>query len=155
MKTFLKFIALVVLLNLIRYGVGGPIEAMTIMEPMHAVMPQYPDVFDNDFDTADFLVSIFYNFMLWLTATWVFHIAHPCVAGGFVTKSLKLFGLMCLFFISLAAVYMNHFTPAVKPFYLWSMVDALIVFGIVGLCNGVIYPKLFAKEIGELPAGGA
>ena len=43
---------------------------------------------------------------------------------------------------------MNHYTDAVKPFYVFSMIDALIVFSIVALANGLIYPKLFKKEIG-------
>ena len=42
MRSFAKFILLVVLLNLIRYLVGGPVEAMTIMERMHEVIPKYP-----------------------------------------------------------------------------------------------------------------
>ena len=147
MHTFLKFILLVIALNAVRYLVGGPIEAVTIMEPMHEVIPKFPDVFDNDFDAMDFTISVFYNFMLWLTATWVFHIAHPVVQGNFIGKSFKLFGLMCLFFVSLAAVYMNHYTSVVKKFYLFSMLDALIVFSIVALANGLIYPRLFRKEI--------
>ena len=148
MKSFAKFILLVVLLNLIRYLVGGPVEAITITEGMHKVIPMYPEVFDNDFGTTDFMISLFYNFMLWLTATWVFHIAHSNVTGNFIVKSFKIFGLMCLFFVSLAAVYMNHYTDAVKPFYFYSMIDALIVFPIVALANGLIYPRLFKKEIG-------
>ena len=67
-------------------------------------------------------------------------------------KSFKIFGLMCLFFVSVAAVYMNHYTDAVKPFYFFSMIDALIVFLMVALANGLIYPRLFKKEIG-LSAG--
>lgn len=148
MRSFAKFILLVVLLNLIRYLVGGPLEAITIVERMHEVIPKYPDVFNNDFDTTDFMISLFYNFMFWLTATWVFHIAHPRVTGSFIVKSFKIFGLMCLFFVSVAAVYMNHYTDAVKPFYFYSMIDALIVFPIVALANGLIYPRLFKKEIG-------
>ena len=148
MRSFAKFILLVVLLNLIRYLVGGPVEAMFIIERMHEVIPKYPDVFNNDFDTTDFMISLFYNFMFWLAATWVFHIAHPRVTGNFIAKSFKIFGLMCLFFVSVSAVYMNHYTDAVKPFYLYSMIDALIVFPIVALANGLIYPRLFKKEIG-------
>ena len=146
MKTFFKFILLVVVLNIVRYFVGGPIEGVTIMEPMHEVMPLYPDTFDNDFSTTDFALSFFYNFMMWFTATWVFHIAHPAVSGNMIMKSLKLFGLMCLFFISLAAIYMNHYADPIKKFYLFSMLDAIILFTVVALANGLIYPKLLAKN---------
>ena len=147
MKPLLKFLLLVLILNIIRYLLGGPIEAVTIMEPMHEVMPKYPEVFDTDFTGTDFAISFFYNFMMWLTATWVFHVAHPAVSGNFIVKSLKIFGLMCLFFISLAAVYMNHYTAPIKQFYLFSMIDAIIVFSIVALGNGLIYPRLFKQEI--------
>lgn len=144
--TFLKFLLLVVILNVVRYLVGGPIESVTIMEPMHDVMPKYPDTFDTDFTGTDFAISLFYNFMLWLTATWVFHIAHPALKGNFISKSFKIFGLMCLFFISLAAVYMNHYADPIKRFYLFSMLDAIIIFSVVALANGLIYPRLFKRE---------
>jgi hypothetical protein len=143
MNTVLRLVALTVALNLIRYLVGGPIEAVTIMEPMHRVMPMYPDVFNNDFSSADFAVSLGYNFMMWLTAGWVFHLLHPRLRGGFVIRSFASYGLMCLFFVSLAAIYMNHYTAAVKPFYIWSMVDAVIVFSVVALANGWLYPIFF------------
>lgn len=147
MKTVLKFLLLVVILNVVRYLVGGPIEAITIMEPMHEVMPKYPQAFDTEFTNTDFAISFFYNFMLWLTAAWVFHIAHPALKGNFISKSFKIFGLMCLFFISLAAVYMNHYSDPIKKFYLFSMLDAIIVFSIVALANGLIYPRLFKSGI--------
>lgn len=144
---FAKFIFLVFLLNVIRYVIGGPIEAVVLMEPMHAVMPQYPEVFDTDFSNADFAVSLFYNFMMWLTATWVFYLAHPSLKGGFIVKSLKVFGLMGLFFISLAAVYMNHYTADIKTFYLYSMLDAAILFPLVGMANGLLFPRIFRSEL--------
>jgi len=137
---------LVVLLNIIRYVIGGPIEGLVLMEPMHAVMPQYPEVFDTEFSNADFIVSLFYNFMLWLTAAWMFYIAHPSFSGSMVVKSLKVFGLMGLFFISLAAVYMNHYTADIKTFYLYSMLDAVILFPLVGLANGLLYPRIIGQK---------
>lgn len=145
MWQMIKLILLVVVLNVIRYLVGGPIEAVTIMEPMHAVMPKFPAVFNNEFTTNDFLISFFYNFMLWMTAGLIFHLTYRSFKGNMISKSLQVYGLLCLFFISLAAVYMNHYTEAVQPFYRYSMLDALIVFSIVGLANGLLYP-LFFKE---------
>ena len=65
MITALKLIALVVLLNVVRYLVGGFIEGFTIMEPMHRVMPLYPDTFDNDFTGRDFAFSFLYNYLMW------------------------------------------------------------------------------------------
>ncbi|MEQ8524794.1 hypothetical protein [Gracilimonas sp.] len=149
MKTFLKFLGLVFILNIVRYLIGGPIEAIVLMEPMHAVLPQYPQVFDTDFSTTDFTISLFYNFMMWLTATWVFYISHPQLKGNYIIKSLKVFALMGLFFISLAAVYMNHYTADVKVFYLYSMLDAVILFPLVGVANGFLFPRIFKKELSE------
>lgn len=145
MNRLLRLLALTVVLNLVRYFVGGPIEGITIMEPMHRVMPLYPEVFDNDFTSTDFAISLGYNFMLWFSAAAVFHLMHPALKGGMLLKSLKSYGLMCLFFVSLAAVYMNHYVDAVKPFYFWSMVDALIVFTVVALANALLYPLFLGK----------
>ena len=146
MNTAFKLIILVMLLNVVRYIVGMPIESLTIMEPMHRVMPRYPDVFDTEFTTIDFAISLFYNFMMWFTATLVFHLLHPVLRGPIWVKSLKSYMLMALFFCSLAAIYMNHYSDAFKPFYLWSMVDALILFPLVGLANGILYPLFFQKR---------
>lgn len=150
MKVIGKFLLLVFLLNIIRYLIGGPLESLLIVEPMHSVMPKFPAVFDTDFNNTDFAVSLFYNFMLWLSATWVFYIAHPVIKGHYIVRSLKVFGIMALFFISLAAVYMNHFSDEVKPFFLYSMLDAVMLFAIVGLGNGILFPKIFRGKLAYL-----
>jgi hypothetical protein len=149
-KTALKLILLVVMLNLIRHLVGGPIEAFTIMEPMHRVMPEYPTCFNNQFTGWDWASSFFYNFMLWFSITWIFHIAHPALSGSWVVRSLKVFGLGCLFFISLAAVYMNHYVPDIRTFYQYSMLDALILFPLLGVANGLLYPWIFGRGSSKL-----
>jgi hypothetical protein len=142
----IRLLALTVVLNVIRYVVGGPIEAVTIAEPMHAVMPEYPQVFDVAFTSRDIAVSLGYNFAMWLTAGVVFHLLHPVLRGHMVLRSLQSYGLMALFFCSVAAVYMNHYQDPIKPFYLWSMVDAVIVFTLVGLANGLLYPLFFRRR---------
>ena len=142
----MRFLAFVIVLNVIRYVVGGPIEMWTVAEPMHRVMPQYPEVFDADFTTKDFIISMGYNFMLWFSAALVFHLMHPVLSGGMIVKSLKSYAIMWLFFASLAAVYMNHYTDAVKPFYLYSILDAVIAFTIVALANGLLYPVFFKPK---------
>ena len=143
MKTIAKLVLLVVLLNVVRYTVGGFFESFTIMEPMHAPMPLFPEAFDNDFTSTDFTISLFYNFMMWFFAAVVFHLVHPVLRGPIWVRSLKSFALMAAFFSSVAAVYMNHYTAGIKPFYFWSMIDAWIVFPIVGLANGWLYPRFF------------
>ena len=143
----LRFLALVLLLNVARYAIGGPIEGFTIMEPMHRVMPLYPEVFNNDFTDRDFAVSLGYNFMLWFAAALGFHLMQPNLRGGWVAKSFKGYGVMCLSFVSLALVYMNHYVDAVKPFYFWSAIDALIVFSVVALANAFLYPRLMPAAV--------
>lgn len=147
-----RLLALTLLLNIVRYVIGIPIEAVTIMEPMHRVMPLFPEVFDNDFTARDFMISLAYNFMLWFSAVLVFHVAQPALAGPMWLRSFKVFGIMALFYASLAAIYMNHFTDAVKPFFIWSIVDALIIFSVVALANGVLYPRLFPRQTEKAPA---
>lgn len=68
MKTALKLAALVVLLNVVRYTVGGFIEGFTIMEPMHRPLPLFPEAFDQDFSSTDFMVSLGYNYAMWFVA---------------------------------------------------------------------------------------
>jgi hypothetical protein len=151
MKTIGRLALLVLLLNVIRYLVGGPLEAVTIMEPMHRVMPLYPDVFDTDFTSTDFTISLIYNYMMWFWATVAFHFMHPRLSGPMWVRSLKSYLIMAAFFWSLAAVYMNHYVADIKPFYFWSMIDALILFPLIGLANAIFYPRFFPQR-GEDPA---
>lgn len=151
MKAVAKLAGLVLLLNVVRYLVGGPLEAWTIMEPMHRVMPLHPEVFDTDFTTTDFAVSLLYNYMMWFWAAVAFHLLYPVLRGNVWVRSLKSYALMGAFFISLAAVYMNHYTADVKSFYAWSMVDALILFPLVALANAVLYPWFFPARTSETP----
>jgi hypothetical protein len=146
MKTFLRLFLLVLLLNVIRYVVGGPIESVTVLSPMFAAMAANADCFNANFTTTDFTTSYFYNFMLWFTITWIFHVAHPALRGGMIVRSLKIFGLGCLFFASLSAIYMNHYPAAIRSFYVWSIVDGLILFPLLGLANGWLYPRFFSAS---------
>lgn len=142
-KTFLKLLGLVVLLNVVRYVIGGFIEGATIMEPMHRPMAEYPDAFNAAFGTTDLVMGFVYNFAMWFVAGVAFHLLNPVLSGSIWVRSLKSYGLMAAFFCSLAAVYMNHYNAGIKPFYAWSMVDALIVFTVVGLANALLYPRFF------------
>jgi len=149
MKTVTRLAALVVLLNVVRYLVGGFVEGFTIMEPMHRPMARFPEVFDTDFTRTDFAISLVYNYLMWFFAAVVFHLLNPVLRGSIWVRSLKSYGLVAAFFCSLAAVYMNHYSADVKPFYLWSMVDAVIVFTIVALGNALLYPRFFPEERGR------
>ncbi len=145
-----RFLLYVVVLNLARYLIGMPIEQLTIAEPMHRVMPLYPEVFNANLGSSDLIVGFVYNFCLWLAVALVFHLTHPIFSGPTIWRSLKVFGLMLFFYISLAAVYMNHYADAVKPFYLYSMVDGIIIFFVVGVVNGIIYRFFFKPQTASL-----
>jgi hypothetical protein len=146
MRTFAKLLGLVLVLNLVRYTVGGAIESVTIMESMHRVMPLYPEVFDTEFTSEDFANSLAYNYVMWFAVALAFHLMHPSLPGGWLRKSLLGHAVMGLFFVGLAAVYMNHFTAPVKPFFTWSMVDAVIVFSVVAVANALLYPRFFGRD---------
>ena len=139
--TYLKLLGYVILINVLRYFPGGWIESVTIFEPMHAPMADYPDCFG--FTEADLPSSLFYNFCLWLIVIILFHIAHPAIKGKMIYKSLLIFGLCGAFFISLAAVYMNHFTEGIRTFFRYSMIDGLILFTYLGIINALLYPVIF------------
>lgn len=141
----LRFLILVIALNLVRYLVAGPIEAATIFVPMHQVLPFYPEVFDNDFTTQDFCISLLYNFSLWFSATLIFHLMYPALRGGWFRRSLISYGTTCLLVASMAAMYMNHFEDVVRPFFFWSIVDLVITFTVVALANALLYPLVFRK----------
>lgn len=147
MITVLKLLGLTLILNLVRYFVGGPIEAMVLMEPMHRAMPLYPDVWNNEFGSTDFVVSLGFNFALWFAVVLNFHLMASALKGPALARSFIGFGIAGAIFISLAAVYMNHFIAESRAFFAWSIVDALILFPILALANGLLYPLLFKNRI--------
>ena len=146
MRTIAKLAGLVVLLNLVRYTAGGFLENLTIMEPMHRPLPLFPEAFDQEFSTLDFMISLVYNYAMWFFATAVFHLLNPVLRGPLILRSLKSYLLMACFFSTLAAVYMNHFVGGIRPFFYWSMVDAFLVFTLVGLVNAALYPLFFRAQ---------
>ena len=89
------------------------------------------------------MISLGYNYAMWFVAAVVFHLLNPVLRGSIWVRSLKSYLLMAAFFCALAAVYMNHYVAGIRPFYYWSMVDALIVFTVVALANALLYPRFF------------
>jgi hypothetical protein len=98
---------------------------------------------DTDFSNRDYAISLVYNFLLWLAAVLQYHFMHLALAGGSIARSLKSFTISWLAFASLALVYMNHFVEKMQPFFLWSIIDAALVFAIVALANGLLHPRFF------------
>ena len=137
--TVVKLLALVVVLNIVRYVVPGPLEALFIFDGLFGAMEK-SSCFNTNFTTFDWATSFFYNFMLWLSITWLFFLSESNLKGHYVVRSLKLYGVAWIFFAALSGVYMNHYAHT-KAFYFFNVLDALIVFTIVALANGFLYPR--------------
>ncbi|MEQ8425007.1 MAG: hypothetical protein RIA63_09870, partial [Cyclobacteriaceae bacterium] len=127
-----------------RYYPGGWIESATIFDSMHQPMVDYPDCFG--FTEKDFPASLFYNFVMWFSVVMLFHLGQRSIKGTMMVRSFIFFGLSCLFFISLAAIYMNHYIQGIRVFYLFSMLDGIIIFSLLALINGFLYPKIFPTK---------
>ena len=150
--TFLRFLALVLVLNVVRYVVGGLIEGPLIMPHLFRVMGENPSYFNSEFETIDWVTSYLYNFAMWAIAAWIFHLARPVLRGSEIVKSLKAFGICFLFFASVSFIYMNHYSHS-KEFYLINVTDAFLAFLLVGLANGLLYPLLMPAR-GDLDKDG-
>ena len=138
----MRLLLLSLCLFVISFLVGGML-ASPFAERMHEVMPKFPSAFYQDFDGTDMAISMAYNFALWWLATLAFHLVHPQLSGGMVWRSVKSYGVMCAYLCSVTAVYMNHFEDAAKPFFGWSMAFNVVVFPIVAVANGLLYPRFF------------
>ncbi len=141
----LKLIALTVVLNLVRYFVIGLVEEIVIFEKLGAVMAASPSYFNLKFTTADWVTSYLYNFVMWLMPTIFFHKTHPFLRGSMILKSLKVYIPTLVVFLSISAIFMNHYSHP-KDFYLYSMLDAVIVFPLVAVANGLLYPFFVRPE---------
>lgn len=142
---FVRFLALVVILNVLRYVVGFLIEPLVIFPGLLAAMHASADYFNTVYDTVDWVTSYFYNFMMWLTCIWVFHLMRPAIKGSDLVASFKVFGIMCLNFASVSAVLMNHYSHP-KDFYFWIILDGVLVYALVALCNGLLYRRLMGPS---------
>jgi hypothetical protein len=60
-------------------------------------------------------------------------------------KSLKVYGLIYLLLFNVSAIYMNHYRHP-KNSYAYNILDGLIVFPLVGIVNGIIYPRLLKSR---------
>ena len=96
MATFFRFLVLVVILNVVRYLVGGLVEQPFILPHLFGEMEANPSYFATEFTTIDWATSFFYNFMMWLAVVWVYH--------------------------SVSFIYMNHYSHP-KAFYFWNVLN--------------------------------
>jgi hypothetical protein len=144
----LRFFALVVLLNIVRYVIGFLVEPWIIFPGLFGAMEENSAYFNTSYHTVDWVTSYLYNFGVWLVPAWVHHLARPVLKGTDVIASLKVFGILLLNFAAISAVYMNHYSHP-KDFYLWNLLDAVLMFAVVGVANGLLYRRVmgpFARE---------
>lgn len=114
----LKLIALTVMLNLVRYVVIGFVKEIVIVEKIGAAMAASSSYFNLEFSTADWVTSYLYNFVMWLMLTVFFHKTHPFLRGGMILKSLKVYVSTLVVFLSISAIFMNHYSHP-QDFYLY------------------------------------
>ena len=144
MMTFLKLLGLIIVLNLVRYLLIGAVEFATIIPPLFDSMEASSSYFNNEFKPFDWVTSYLYNFLMWSIVVYVYHLLHPVLTGNHYVRNLKVFFIMWLFFAAVSAIYMNHYSHP-KDFYLWNIADGFLVYGLLALANGFLYP-LFFKE---------
>lgn len=145
MPTALRLLLLIAILNVFRYVIGGPVEQLTVLPTIFGAMAAEPTVFNSEFTSIDMATSFLYNGLMWSVAVVAFHLMHPVLEGGWLAKSLKSYGLMFVFFASVSAIYMNHYSHA-RTFYAFNILDGVIAFGIVALGNAILYPRLVARR---------
>jgi len=143
--TVLRFLVLVVLLNVVRYLVAGVVEQALVLPHLFGAMAESADYFRTEFATWDWITSYLYNFVMWGVAAWIFHLLRPVLKGGDVVASLKSFGLMWLMFAAVSAIYMNHYSHP-RDFYVWNILDAVIAFGTVAVANGLLYRRVMGPS---------
>lgn len=138
---YVRFLAPVVILNILRYVGGFLIEPFVIFPGLSSAMEDSASYFNNAFETFDWVTSFFYNFMMWLSCVWVFHLVRPAIKGTDLVASLKVFGIMCLCFASISAILMNHYSHA-KDFYFWIILDGVLMYALVAILNGLLYRRV-------------
>lgn len=144
MISFLKLIPYALFLYLVRLFAIGWIEQYTIFGPMHEPMATYEDCFG--FTMDDLPLSHLFNYCLWLSVVLLFHLIRKSLEVKTIWASLIVFGICGLFFISLTGAYMNHFNDGIRVFFRYAMLDGVLLFGLLGLLNGWIYPLIFKEK---------
>ena len=142
---YVRFLALVVILNVLRYIGGFLIEPFVIFPGLSAAMENNASYFRTEFETFDWVTSFFYNFVMWLSCVWVFHLMRPAIKGSDYIASFKVFGIMCLFFASISAILMNHYSHP-KDFYFWIVLDGVLMYTLVAACNGLLYRRVLGSQ---------
>ena len=142
MRRILKFLFLVVLLCVVRFAIGWPLEHFLVHDRLSSVMESDYDIFNWQFSAWNWVVHFFLDFMTWFLISLLYVKMEPVVHGHPIRKSLKVYGVMFLFFSTSSFVYMNHFSRP-GDFFVYTMLDRLLLFTVVAVANGLIHPWIF------------
>ena len=137
----IRFLALVLVLNVLRYAGGFLFEPFIIFPGLFGAMEESASYFRTEFTTFDWVTSYLYNFVMWLTCAWIYHLMRPVIKGSDLVSSLKIFAILWLMFASVSFIYMNHYAHP-RDFYFWNVFDALLVFTLVAVGNGLLYRRI-------------
>jgi hypothetical protein len=148
MRRILKFLLLVFLLNSVRYAIGWPLERLLIQERLSAVTEGSPDIFNGAFGPWEWAIYFLANFMTWFLISVIYVKIEPQVHGSPMRKSFKVYGVMFLYFVAVSVTYMNQYSHP-SDFYVWNILDRMLIFPIMAVTNGLIYPRLFHGAAAE------
>ena len=148
MRRILKFLLLVFLLNSVCYAIGWPLERLLIQERLSAVIEGSPEIFNVVNSPWEWAVYFFANFMAWFMISVIYVKIEPQVHGHPIRKSLKVYGVMFLYFVAISAAYMNQYNHP-SDFYVWNILDRMLIFPIMAVTNGLIHPRLFHGAAAE------
>jgi hypothetical protein len=73
---------------------------------------------------------------------------HARIGGSWWRRSFLVMGLMYVFFASVSAIYMNHYSHP-PDFYLLNIADGLIAFAVVAAANALLYRRIVSADPGE------
>lgn len=148
MRRILKFLLLVALLNAVRYAFGWPLEKLFVAEKLTAAIENNSDIFNWQFTAADWTRFYLFNFMSLFLISLIYLKIEPVVHGHPIWKSLKVYGVMFLYFATVSAAYMNQYNHP-GDFYFYNILDRMLIFPVVAVANGVLYPRLFKDAAAE------
>jgi hypothetical protein len=151
LRRVLKILLLAVLLTGVRYAIGYPLEIFLIQDKLRAVMSTDSDLFHVEFSPLEQVYSMAYNFLGWLMITVIYVKIEPLVHGHPIRRSLKVYAVMYMYFVSVSAIYMLRYARP-TDFYIYFMLDRLLLFPLLAVANGILHPWLFRSHVPAHPA---
>jgi hypothetical protein len=141
-RRVLKLTLLVALLGVVRIGIGHPLERLFLGDRINEAMAATPGYFNMQFSTLDWVTFCFYSFAKWFAVSAIYIKLDGVVHGRPLVRSLKVYGVMFVFFASVSAIYMNQYNHP-SDFYVYQILQGLLIFTLMAVANALIYPHVF------------